>query len=149
MTERFDLRGVAWTPALIDEARGLLATGLSYTEAGAALGVSRSAFAAGITRHAPELRRNSTRAQRLQRRVDSGPQAKLWLATALVARPAGGCAWPLGDTASRRFRFCGCPVGERAIDEKRGFYCEAHLATGYLREGESQADRDSTLEAAQ
>lgn len=138
-----DLRGVAWTPALIAEACALLALGLSYREAGARLGVSRQAFASGISRHAPEARRNIAQARRKQQRVNDGPKARLWLADALVARPPGGCAWPIGDTTSRRFRFCGCAVENREPEERRGLYCEAHLAVAYLRADETQADRDN------
>ena len=137
------LAQLTWGPALVAQVAPLLAKGLSYREIGDAIGCSRQAVVSGIARHAPELRRNTPQARRRVARVVDGPAARLWLAAALVARPPGGCAWPLGDTADRRFAFCGCPVGARPPEERRGFYCDAHLAVAYLRDGETQADRDS------
>lgn len=70
-------------------------------------------------------------------------ESRPWLATALVAVPASGCVWPIGEIDDESgFRFCCEPVEASSAHVCRS-YCAKHLAVAYLRNGETQEDRDA------
>lgn len=65
--------------------------------------------------------------------------ARLWLADALLTVGAG-CRWPLGETSSESFHYCGDP---RDPTHDCPSYCKAHRAMAYLRPDETQEERDA------
>lgn len=71
--------------------------------------------------------------------------ARPWLGAALLAVPVRGCHWPLGEIDSEaEFRFCREPAA--TADAKCPSYCLKHRKIAYLREGETQEDRDRDVE---
>jgi len=119
-----------WTPTRIGALIALWNEGLSTSEMGLRLGITKNAVVGKVHRLG------------LPKRHSSSPR-KAALAPAQVIRleglKAGMCSWPEGEPGSESFRFC----GEPALEGKP--YCAAHCERAYVQPSK---DRKEKTEAA-
>jgi len=147
-----------WTDAAIARLKALWAEGLSASEVGKRLGVSRNSVIGKIHRLglSGKYRRPRERVRRM--RAKAKPAQLLEIEQPVSSRPempqirqdirpgsfdllelrAGMCRWPEGDRAP--YSFCGAPV---AFDSS---YCRKHYALAHSRG--SQKDFDQAAEQA-
>ena len=123
---------MSWTPELIASLENLWNDGLTTTEIGRRLGMSKNAVIGkahrlGLSGRPSPIRRE-TRQARPARRIVTGPV----------------CQWPIGDPRLPGFHFC----GEPALPGKP--YCGSHCASAYTRSsgGGSNAGNNSGANAS-
>lgn len=117
---------MSWTPELIATLESLWNAGLTTTEIGRRMGMSKNAVIGkahrlGLSGRPSPIRREA----RPPRRV-TGPV----------------CQWPIGDPRLPGFHFC----GEPALPGKP--YCSHHCATAYTRGSSSSANNSASTEKA-
>ncbi|MEE2745969.1 MAG: GcrA family cell cycle regulator [Pseudomonadota bacterium] len=103
-----------WTPERVKELTGLWATGLSASEIGRRLGITKNAVVGKVRRLDLAMRRAPT-----------PPRRELNVVT-LDRLKANQCCWPEGEPGEENFRFC----GKSAVIGKP--YCESHCAIAYV-----------------
>ena len=113
---------MSWTPELIESLQNLWNDGLTTTEIGRRLGMSKNAVIGkahrlGLNGRPSPIRRETARQARPARRIVTGPS----------------CQWPIGDPRMADFHFC----GESALPGKP--YCAHHCASAYTRSSGGQA----------
>ena len=108
-----------WTPELDALLRAARAVGVTYTELGRRLGVSKSTVAGRIHRLGIKAPPEEDRAPRENAAIfpDEGRYD-------LMDLPTKGCRWPHGDGP---FTFCGEPAA------RGNPYCPAHRARAHWR----------------
>lgn len=105
-----------WTPVKIAALMALWNEGLSTSEIGLRLGITKNAVVGKVHRLGLPKRHS--------------PIPKKTAAADLIrleALTAGMCSWPDGEPGAEDFRFCGRP----AIEGKP--YCAEHCARAYVR----------------
>lgn len=128
-----------WTVERVTRLRALHRIGLSHTQIGAELGVSRAGVGAKLNRLGLTSR---PRTQTFVNAVTVAPDREKRKFDRPVAEPAregaptplliplvelrhGQCRWPIGDPGQPGFGFCGHPrLAERP-------YCEFHVGIAY------------------
>ncbi len=109
---------MSWTPEVVESLRSLWAEGLTTTEIGRRLGMSKNAVIGKAHRLGLNGRPSPIRRERPARpapRRFSGPS----------------CQWPIGDPRNSDFHFCGEPAHPGKP------YCLSHCAAAYTRGGTS------------
>ena len=110
-----------WTAERVEELTKLWATGLSASEIGRCLGITKNAVVGKVRR-----------LDLAMRRAPAPPKRKPNIVT-LDRLKANQCSWPEGDPGEPDFRFCGIP----AIIGKP--YCEKHCIIAYVPSKRKQA----------
>ena len=103
-----------WTTERVEELTKLWATGLSASEIGRRLGITKNAVVGKVRR-----------LDLAMRRVPAPPKREPTVVT-LDRLKANQCSWPEGEPGDPNFRFCGksAEIGKP--------YCEAHCAIAYV-----------------
>jgi len=110
-----------WTTERVEELTRLWATGLSASEIGRKLGITKNAVVGKVRR-----------LDLAMRRAPALPKRKPNIVT-LDRLKANQCSWPEGEPGDSDFRFCGIP----AVMGKP--YCEKHCAMAYVPAKKKQA----------
>ncbi len=103
-----------WTPERVAELTKLWASGLSASEIGRRLGVTKNSVVGKVRRLDLAMRRQPTTPK---------PQRKI---VTLDSLKANMCSWPEGEPGTENFRFCGVPA------EPGKPYCAPHCAVAYV-----------------
>jgi len=103
-----------WTPERVAELTKLWASGLSASEIGRRLGVTKNSVVGKVRRLNLAMRRQPTTPK---------PQRKI---VTLDSLKANMCSWPEGEPGKEDFRFCGVPA------EPGKPYCTDHCAIAYV-----------------
>jgi GcrA cell cycle regulator len=98
-----------WTPEVVEKLKDLWAQGLSITQIGIRLGITRNAVVGKA------------------HRIGLSRRASVVARTAVHAAATSGfaCKWPIGDPKSLDFHFCG---GSALLGRP---YCATHCAEAY------------------
>lgn len=132
------MSGAGWTEERMCQLRDLWAEGLSMSEIGLRLGVTRGVVAGkahrmGLSsRVSPitgQLGQRKPRPSRAVRKARPAP------AVVPVIVPIGKrlpCCWPEGEPGTPGFRYCGAPREVRSDGRQRS-YCPEHAARAYAR----------------
>jgi GcrA cell cycle regulator len=111
---------MVWTPEKIEELTRLWSEGLSITQIGKQLGLTRNAVVG--------------KAHRLGLSKRPSPIIR---SEAKTAQGGTRCKWPIGDPRSSEFGFCGKP----AVQGRP--YCAEHCAAAYAGWSEPQKSADA------
>lgn len=103
-----------WTPERVAELTKLWATGLSASEIGRRMGITKNAVVGKVRRLDLTMRRAPA------------PPKRLPSVVTLDRLSANMCSWPQGEPGTDEFRFC----GEPALPGKP--YCASHCALAYV-----------------
>lgn len=103
-----------WTPERVEELTKLWATGLSASEIGRKLGITKNAVVGKVRRLDLAMRRQPPVAK-IDRKIIT-----------LDSLKANMCSWPNGEPGKPDFRFCGKPA------EIGKPYCAAHCEIAYV-----------------
>jgi GcrA cell cycle regulator len=122
-----------WTEERLSDLTRLWGEGLSITQIGLALGVSRNAVVGKVhrmglpKRQSPIVKSDKPRAPKapIQRRRAVPLTLEQW--------DRNTCSWPIGDPKTDNFSFCGETV------EPGRPYCTAHCAKAYTTSRENAA----------
>lgn len=112
---------MAWTPEKVEELKALWAQGLSITQIGKQLGMTRNAVVGKAHRIGLEKRTSP-----IVRRPRPAAPAPAPMPQPIMS--SGGshrCQWPIGDPKTAEFRFC----GKGALPGRP--YCDDHCAVAY------------------
>lgn len=129
-----------WTPENVEKLKELWAVGLSITQIGHRLGITRNAVVGkahriGLSRRAAVMAKRAAPAAS----GAAAPAASAAMAPAGRIEAVTGnlpCKWPIGDPKSPDFHFCGAA----ALLNRP--YCGAHCAEAYATwEGVARADK--------
>ncbi len=107
---------MSWTPEVVESLRSLWAEGLTTTEIGRRLGMSKNAVIGKAHRLGLNGRPSPIRRERPAR-----PAARRFTGPS--------CQWPIGDPRNNDFHFCGEPAHPGKP------YCLSHCAAAYTRGG--------------
>ena len=110
-----------WTVERVEELTKLWATGLSASEIGRRLGITKNAVVGKVRR-----------LDLAMRRAPAPPKRELNVVT-LDRLKADQCSWPEGEPGSPNFRFC----GKSAMIGKP--YCQEHCAIAYVPSKKKQS----------
>ena len=131
---------MVWTPELIEQLKGQWALGLSITQIGKNLGLTRNAVVGkahrlGLSKRESPIQKSTT--PRPQPAPVIAPPVTVPAMAAAVAPPpprkvavdpnyrGPKCKWPVGDPKTTDFHFCAAP----SLD---GYpYCSEHCAAAY------------------
>lgn len=114
-----------WTPQITTTLIALWEEGLTTSEMGRRLGITKNAVIGKVHRIG------------LPKRVTAGVRKSVKAKTEgikMEALRAGLCCWPEGDPSTENFYFC----GQKAVPEKP--YCAEHCARAYVK---TTRDRDT------
>ncbi len=103
-----------WTPERVAELTKLWATGLSASEIGRRMGITKNAVVGKVRRLDLTMRRAPP------------PPKRAPSVVTLDRLSANMCSWPMGEPGKEDFRFCGQP----ALAAKP--YCGEHCAMAYV-----------------
>ena len=103
-----------WTPERVAELTKLWATGLSASEIGRRMGITKNAVVGKVRRLDLTMRRAPA------------PPKRAPSVVTLDRLASNMCSWPQGEPGSEDFRFCGHP----ALPGKP--YCDTHCAMAYV-----------------
>ena len=106
---------IEWTPTRVSVLIALWEEGLSTSEIGNRLSVTKNAVIGKVHRLGLTKRGSPIR-----------PKTKPAEVISLAALRPGMCSWPEGDPSTKEFHFC----GEPAISEKP--YCAEHCRRAYV-----------------
>ncbi|MBT5263747.1 MAG: global cell cycle regulator GcrA-like protein [Rhodospirillaceae bacterium] len=118
-----------WNEDRLTALKKLWGEGLSITQIGLAIGVSRNAVVGKVhrmglpKRQSPILRSDKPRTPRRRKSTPLG----------LADWDRGKCSWPIGDPKNEDFKFC----GEKIVAGRP--YCEEHCVKAYTTLKESAA----------
>ncbi len=110
-----------WTPERISALIALWEEGLTTSEIGNRLGVTKNAVVGKVHRLGLPKRQSPIRKTAEKPAVPTGEIIKLDKLTPSM------CCWPEGDPGTEDFRFCGAPAMEGRP------YCEEHCRRAYVR----------------
>lgn len=110
-----------WTPERISALIALWNEGLTTSEIGNRLGITKNAVVGKVHRLGLPKRQSPIRKSAVREEKPLGEVIKLDKLT------AGMCCWPEGEPGTDEFRFC----GEKAVDDKP--YCLDHCRRAYVR----------------
>ena len=121
--------GNVWTDERLDELRKLWAEGLSITQIGEALGVSRNAIAGkahrmGLPKRPSPISKSKTEKLAPAAAVED-QELPLRLELRELVWSRSKCCWPTGDPKKNGFKFCGSVV----VPGKP--YCLTHCREAY------------------
>jgi GcrA cell cycle regulator len=108
------MTGFEWTPEKVEELTKFWASGLSASEIGRRMGITKNAVVGKVRR-----------LDLAMRRLPAQPKREPNVVT-LDRLSANMCSWPEGEPGTADFRFCGTP----AVDGKP--YCAAHCKIAYV-----------------
>jgi GcrA cell cycle regulator len=108
------MTGFEWTPEKVEELTKFWASGLSASEIGRRMGITKNAVVGKVRR-----------LDLAMRRLPAQPKREPNVIT-LDRLSANMCSWPEGEPGQDDFRFCGTP----AVDGKP--YCAAHCKIAYV-----------------
>lgn len=123
-----------WTETRLKRLKTLWEKGMSISQIGDDLGVSRNAIAGKVhrlglpKRQSPISRPATDPAKKRPSRAKTPAQDKplpLKLALREIAWSRSSCSWPIGDPKTNQFRFC----GNQAVTGKP--YCNDHCFEAY------------------
>ena len=117
-----------WTPDRIERLRELVAQGVSFSDIGTAMGITKNAALSKATRmrFMPDADAPLSEAQVLSRSLRGAPVSAAtpqW-----DFPPHGQCVWPIGDPKDDDFRFC--RDGVHAFGQP---YCAEHHGQAWRR----------------
>ena len=112
---------MSWTPERIAEVERLWNEGLTTSEIGRRLGISKNAVVGKVHRMGLPSRQSP-----IQRKPSK---------VVLVKGPT--CLWPIGDPVEENFHFC----GKAAIESRP--YCAEHCAKAYITSAPKRGSRSS------
>lgn len=110
-----------WTPERISALIALWDTGLTTSEIGNRLGITKNAVVGKVHRLGLPKRQSPIRKSVVKAPKPVGEIIKL------DKLGANMCCWPDGEPGTEEFRFCGKP----AVPDKP--YCEEHCRRAYVR----------------
>ena len=121
--------GNVWTDERLDELKKLWAEGLSISQIGEALGVSRNAIAGkahriGLPKRPSPISKSKTEKAELVVKDDE-PDLPLRLELRQLEWSRSKCCWPTGDPKKSGFVFC----GHKVVPGKP--YCLSHCYEAY------------------
>ncbi len=114
-----------WTDDRLEQLKALWGEGLSITQIGLKLGVSRNAVVGKVHRMGLP-KRQSPIVRRSNPKLDDRPiQRRRAVPLTLEQWDRNTCSWPIGDPKTDNFSFCGSTV------EPGRPYCSQHCAVAY------------------
>lgn len=116
-----------WTQELISELTRLWGEGLSTSEIGKRLGISKNAVVGKAHRLSLPSRPSPIRRIPGQPRKPSMPRLRKVVPVKVLQLSNHACRWPIGHPGEPDFRFC----TERALVGKP--YCAEHTALAYVK----------------
>jgi len=116
-----------WNQEMITELTRLWGLGLSTSEIGKRLGISKNAVVGKAHRLHLASRPSPIRRPPGERRVAPPPRPRRVLPTPVVQLSNNACCWPIGHPGESGFHFC----GERSVVGKP--YCLEHLSVAYVK----------------
>ena len=127
--------GNVWTDERLEELKKLWATGLSISQIGEALGVSRNAIAGkahrmGLPKRPSPISKPKAEKPKVQQVVEE-QDLPLRLELRQLVWSRSKCCWPTGDPKKNGFLFCGEPV----VPGKP--YCLKHCYEAYTTSRDS------------
>jgi len=108
------MTGFEWTPEKVEELTKFWASGLSASEIGRRMGITKNAVVGKVRR-----------LNLAMRRAPAPPKRPASVVT-LERLKADMCSWPTGEPGHPDFMFCGIP----AVEGKP--YCSEHCARAYI-----------------
>ena len=118
-----------WNEERLEQLQKLWAEGLSITQIGNMIGVSRNAVVGKV--HRMGLPKRQSPIVRSDKPIE--PRRRKMSPEAYADLGRNKCSWPIGDPRDPGFRFC----GEEA--EPGRPYCTAHCAVAYTTKSETKA----------
>jgi len=116
---------IDWTPVRVGALIALWDEGITTSEIGRRLGVTKNAVVGKVHRLGLAKRKSPIQV-RTDHAGEAGEVGEAKIVGLEMLR-AGMCSWPDGDPAEEELRFCGRP----AIPDKP--YCAAHCAKAYVK----------------
>ena len=110
-----------WTEERLADLKRLWADGLSITQIGLEIGVSRNAVVGKV--HRMGLPKRQSPIVRSDKPIE--PRRRKLSPVAVAEWDRQKCCWPIGDPRLEDFHFC----GEKILDGRP--YCEFHCALAY------------------
>lgn len=120
-----------WNESRIETLKSLWDEGLSTSEIGGRLGITKNSVVGKVHRLGLSKRQSPIRAP-VRRVVE--PEV-LTDAVKIDALSTGMCRWPMGEPGTENFSFC----GRKSVEHRP--YCEEHCARAYVKP--SRDDRRS------
>jgi len=111
---------MAWTPEKVENLKTLWSQGLSITQIGKHLGMTRNAVVGKAHRIGLEKRTSP-----IVRRPRPAAPIQPPLPQPILHTGAQRCQWPIGDPKTSDFRFC----GKSSLPNRP--YCDEHCAIAY------------------
>ncbi len=123
--------GSVWTEQRLEQLKSLWAKGLSISQIGAEIGVSRNAVVGKV--HRMGLPKRQSPIMRSEKAPAVRPAAKTASPMTFEEWDRSKCCWPIGDPKNDDFRFC----GSRAEEGRP--YCTEHCIVAYTTPREASA----------
>jgi GcrA cell cycle regulator len=117
-----------WTPTRISALIALWTEGLSTSEIGHRLGITKNAVVGKVHRLGLPKRHTSS-ARKAAEAIEPSTVIRL------EGLKAGMCSWPDGEPGTEGFRFC----GEPAIEGRP--YCAAHCERAYVHPSKDKKEK--------
>ena len=114
-----------WTEERLEQLKALWAEGLSITQIGLRIGVSRNAVVGKVHRMGLPKRQSPIVRSANPKRDERPIQRRRAVPLTLEQWDRNTCSWPIGDPKTDGFSFCGAPVVPGRP------YCAEHCAAAY------------------
>lgn len=114
-----------WTDERLEQLKALWGEGLSITQIGLKLGVSRNAVVGKVHRMGLPKRQSPIVRSANPKHDDRPIQRRRAVPLTLEQWDRNTCSWPIGDPKTDNFSFCGATV------EPGRPYCSQHCAVAY------------------
>ena len=118
-----------WTEERLADLKKLWAEGLSITQIGLEIGVSRNAVVGKV--HRMGLPKRQSPIVRSDKPIE--PKRRKLSPLAVADWDRHKCCWPIGDPRSEDFHFCGAKISDGRP------YCEEHCAIAYTTSNRDEA----------
>ena len=116
----------SWTEKRLEKLKTLWDSGLSISQIGEQLGVTRNAVAGKAHRlKLPKRQSPISKGERLQKQQEKQRDLPLRLVLRDIKWSRSKCVWPSGDPKTVEFNFCGAPI----VPGKP--YCLPHCQEAY------------------